>query len=769
MSIEKEFIKAYCETDEDLYWVCQSYKNKEEATPFLKSTILLRESLAVGGNPEFALKLASRYAPNDNTHKDLIILKKALQANVAYLLRNITEAQIHLKDGQNMVTEETVPEIKAYLEWIDIVVRINDHETFQKSFKEFFEKLSLVGPRINHYKLVQCLDATYKGQAKTQLTNLLSLAVSERFKQTVIRFLFINAMENGNREEAIRHFQVFSKMKYFFIEDNSINNTFEKFALLLDFYLKALSNETSNYEPVGFQAKSIERMGTNNYPTWLLMAKSLLENKPQEALYWARLEQRDAFHYRSTGFFQLNVLRAELSNRNIESAENEIKRITQISSDIPILAFFKARLAFLLDRESEAASHLNELGEYLDKNQAWGRLNLELLLANELKPMTILRMGQFLANKNLTIDSSKPTIPNIRLPMKPLVLMDKIIGESAAIKNVKTQIDKSKDLEMTILITGETGTGKELIAECIHECSQRSKEPFLKINCAAVSETLLESELFGHEKGAFTGASNERKGLFEEAGNGTVFLDEIGDVSPRIQTALLRVLESSEIKPLGSNFTKKIHCRVITATNVNLAEMSKLQKFRQDLYYRLYRLPIHSPALRDRKEDIPLLASYFANLIVPSQNSPEFSSDLKEAIMKYRWPGNIRELKNEIERMVLMNINKKVLGLEDLDLNIRLQMGLDIQPKIKDVIPDAAISKPQYDQTQIFANAMRRIEFIKQLFVQKTNLTRPEIAKATNTSTFTTTRDLKQLLQENFIIKITPTPAPRTHYFRLKP
>lgn len=768
MFIETQFIKSYCETDEDLYWVCQNYKNNEEATPFLKSTILLRESLAVGGNPEFALKLASRYAPNDHTNKDLILLKKALQANVAYLLRNVTEAQIHLKDGQNMVTEETTPEIKAYLDWIEIVVRINDHENFQESFKEFFEKLPFDGPRINHYRLIQCLSATFKGLAKTSLTNLLNLAVSEKFKQTIVRFLFINAMENGNREEAIRHFQVFSKMKYFFIEDNSINSTFEKFALLLDFNLKALSNEIASFEPVGFHAKSIERMGTNNYPTWLLTTKSLLENKPQEALYWARLEQRDPFHYRSVGFFQLNVLRAELSNRNIESAENEIKRITQISSEIPILSFFKARLAFLQDCESEAASHLNALNASLDKNQAWGRLHLELLLANELKPMTILRMGQFLANKNQNLESPKPVNPVPRLPLKPRMLMDRIIGESTAIKNVKAQIDKSKDLELTILITGETGTGKELIAECIHECSQRAKEPFLKINCAAVSEALLESELFGHEKGAFTGAFNERKGLFEEAGNGTVFLDEIGDVSPRIQTALLRVLESNEIKPLGSNFAKKINCRVITATNVNLAEMSKLQKFRQDLYYRLHRLPIHSPALRDRKEDILLLASHFASIIAQRQNPPEFSSDLKGAITKYRWPGNIRELKNEIERMVLMNANKKVLGLEDLDLNIRLQLGLDIQPKIKDVISSKPIIEPSNDETHIFANSLRRIEFIKQMFMQKTNLTRQEIAKATSTSTFTTTRDLKQLLQEKFIEKITPTPAPRTHYFRLK-
>ncbi len=765
MSIEKEFIKAYCESDEDLYWICQSYKS-DNATPFLKSTILLRESLAVGGNPEFALKTASRYVANSHTDKDLLILRKTLQANVAYSLSNPTEALIHLKDGQNMLTKETAPEVKAYLDWVEIIVSINDHENFQKTFKKFFENLPFNGPRINHYRLIHCLSATFNGLAKAPLMNLANSAVSEKFKQTITRFLFINAMENGNLEDAICHFQVFSTMKYFFTEDNSINNTFEKFALLLEFNLKALSTEFANLEPVGFQSKSIERMGTNSYPTWLLTAKSLLENKPQEALHWARLEQRAPFHYRNVGFFQLNVLRSELSNRNIESAENEIKRITQINPDIPILAFFKARLALLQNRESDAASLLNTLGIHLDENQAWGRLHLELLLANELKPMTILRIGHFLHNRNQSIESPKQITSSIRLPQKPLAQMDKIIGDSSIIKNVKTQIEKSKNLDLTILITGETGTGKELIAECIHECSQRSKEPFLKVNCAAVSESLLESELFGHEKGAFTGAHNDRKGLFEEAGKGTVFLDEIGDISPRIQTALLRVLESNEIKPLGSNFAKKIHCRVITATNADLAEMSKMQKFRQDLYYRLHRLPIHSPALRERKEDIPLLVSHFIRLI--TQNPPELSSDLKDAMIKYHWPGNIRELKNEIERMVLMNSNKNVLGLGDLELNIRLQVGLEIHSKTNDVILNGNTSTPSNNQKQNFANALRRIEFIKKLFEKNINLTRQEIAKETNTSTFTTTRDLKQLLRENFIEKITPTPAPRTHFFRLK-
>ena len=772
MSIESSFIEAFRTSDADLLWIGCDFKLQKNLTPFLQSVIALRESLGVNGNREFAQSQATREEPTQDTNLDLIILKKALQANVAYSLKNYTESQIYLKQGYDLCSEKICPEIKAYLDWIETAIHINVGHSRQIKYDAFYKKLNLKTPRANHFSLIHCLTNTDVSLAKSQLLELKEKAATIKFKETIDRFLFLSAIENGNLDEAIHYYQVFEKMKYYYVEDNNINSTFEKYALLLDFYLKAIKNETPNFIPVGFQAKSIERTGTDHYPTWLLTVKSLLEKKSQEALYWARLEQRSLYSHRNMGFFQFNILRAELSNRNIEAAENEINRLMQLNSNLPSMPFFQARLAFLKDDQKEATDHLIKLGNYLESYNAWGRLNLELLLANELKPIDFLNMGRLISSP---LSTPKENLPQTRIPFKinkPLLKLDKIIGESAAVKNLKSQIDKAKDLDLTVLITGETGTGKELIAECIHESSNRQNEPFFKINCAAVSETLLESELFGHEKGAFTGANNERKGLFEEAGKGTVFLDEIGDISQKIQIALLRVLESSEIKPLGSNFPKKIFCRVITATNADLAQLSKQNKFRQDLYFRLYRLPIQSPALRDRSEDILLLANHFASQVANHQMTPEFSSDLKNALQEYSWPGNIRELKNEIERMILMNLNKKILSLDDLDLNIRLNIRSSsiLNSTYKPTTPAPIFEKEKpiaVEEKREFASALRRLEFIRQLFETKINLTRPEIAKAAGTSTFTTTRDLKQLQDEKFIEKITPTAAPRTHYFKI--
>ena len=768
MTIETEYIEAYRQSDTDLYWVGAEFKLKNNLTPYLKTVIALRDSLGVNGNKEYAQNYANQIEPTQDTNSDLIVLKKALQANVAYALGNITESHLYSQQGLESCTKHTAPEIKAYANWIQATTYNYDGKTRIERFTAFFDQITFKGPRLNQYILVKCLLTTEFGQAKPQLTSLMARAYSKKFKETIERFLFLSAMENGNLDEAIQHYQIFSQMKFYFQEDNAINTIFEKNALLLDFYLKALKNETPHFIPVGFQAKSIERTGTDHYPTWLLTVKALLDKKSQEALYWARLEQKSSFSYKNIGFFQLNLIRAELCNQNIEGAENELKRLESLNTNLLILPFFKARLEFLKNNQNEAARHLMALGDYLEKYNGWGRLNLELMLSNELKPMDFLNMGRLLSSPLPVSKVSNVQNKMTHQPFKPLLKLDKIVGESIAIKSLKSQIDKIKDLDLTILITGETGTGKELIAECIHECSARQNEPFLKINCAAVSENLLESELFGHEKGAFTGAHLDRKGIFEEAGKGTVFLDEIGDISPKIQIALLRVLESNEIKPLGGNFTRKIQCRVIAATNADLAQLSKQNKFRQDLYFRLYRLPIQSPALRERKEDILYLANHFLHRLANQQEIPEFSSDLKEALQKYPWPGNIRELKNEIERMVLMNLNKKTLGVEDLDLNIRLQAQNKSGPAAQPTAPRfESEALNEKNEPQQFPSAFRRLEFIRQLFVTKINLTRPEVAKATGTSTFTATRDLKQLQDEKFIEKITPTPAPRTHYFRI--
>lgn len=231
-----------------------------------------------------------------------------------------------------------------------------------------------------------------------------------------------------------------------------------------------------------------------------------------------------------------------------------------------------------------------------------------------------------------------------------------IIGESEGIKNCLSLVERVADSDSTILVTGESGTGKELIAKAIHYNSPRAKGPFIAINCGAIPSELLESELFGHVKGAFTGAVANRAGRFELADEGTLFLDEIGDLDPSLQVKILRALQEKSFEPVGSTKTMSVNVRVITATNVDLDKAVAEGKFREDLYYRLNVIPIHIPALRERKSDVPLLLNHFLEKF--NKNKAKkitgFSQESLVSLMNYSWPGNIRELENLVERLSIL-------------------------------------------------------------------------------------------------------------------
>jgi len=237
-----------------------------------------------------------------------------------------------------------------------------------------------------------------------------------------------------------------------------------------------------------------------------------------------------------------------------------------------------------------------------------------------------------------------------------------IIGSSQGIQDVFNIVDKVATSDSTIMIFGESGTGKELIARALHQNSNRGNKPFIAVNCGAIPHELLESELFGYEKGAFTGASQTRIGRLELANGGTVFLDEIGDMPSALQVKLLRVLSENEIDRLGGNKPVKIDVRFITATHRNLEDAIKEGKFREDLYYRLNIIPIVIPPLRDRKSDIPLLVHHFLNKCNENQGQDPktISSEAIELLTNYSWPGNIRELGNFIERMVVLSIGNNI-------------------------------------------------------------------------------------------------------------
>jgi len=233
---------------------------------------------------------------------------------------------------------------------------------------------------------------------------------------------------------------------------------------------------------------------------------------------------------------------------------------------------------------------------------------------------------------------------------------DNIIGTSDEIKAVFELVKRVADTDSTILILGESGTGKELVARAIHYNSHRANRPIVPVNCAAIPEELLESELFGHVKGAFTGAISTRMGRFEMADGGTLFLDEIGDMSPKLQVKLLRVLQEKRFDPVGSNRTVEVDVRIITATNKNIEKGVREGWFREDLYYRLNVIPVQIPPLRDRPSDIPLLTKHFLEKFSEEHqvSPPQFTPESMEALAHYAWPGNIRELENLVERLVIL-------------------------------------------------------------------------------------------------------------------
>ncbi len=308
--------------------------------------------------------------------------------------------------------------------------------------------------------------------------------------------------------------------------------------------------------------------------------------------------------------------------------------------------------------------------------------NIRVILISEQEDIalvvTLLKMGAYdyiiksndikerLLNtiQNLTSDIHlKKEISTLRKEVQKKYSYSKtILGESSAIKNIQDLIGKAIETNITVIISGETGTGKELVAKAIHYNSRRRDRPFVAVNVPAIPNELIESELFGHEKGSFTGATSRRIGRFEEADGGTLFLDEIGEMDPNLQTKLLRVLQEKEIVRIGSNKPIKTDCRIITATNRNLREEIRKGTFREDLYYRLMGLPIELPPLRDRSSDILILAKHFAENFSRENGIPmkPLSEGARKKLLAYNFPGNVRELKSLVELALTLSVGDEI-------------------------------------------------------------------------------------------------------------
>src|SRR6476619_6661366 len=328
------------------------------------------------------------------------------------------------------------------------------------------------------------------------------------------------------------------------------------------------------------------------------------------------------------------------------------------------------------------------------------------------KPFEIEEM-ELKIEKAIELRHLKHQVDYLRHTQQDIYDFDRIVGASGALQQVLTIVKKVARSNSTILIRGETGTGKELIAGAIHHNSLRVNRAFVKVNCAALQENLLESELFGHEKGAFTSADKQRIGRFEQADGGTLFLDEVGDMSPSTQAKILRVLQEHEFERLGGTRTLRVDVRVIAATNRNLTQMVAQGLFREDLYYRLNVVSIDMPPLRERKDDSEQLAKFFLKRFAGElkKNVMGLSPDAQKLLMRYNWPGNIRELENSIERAVLMSegplVTSSDLRLGELSTT---QASGDAAPVVK--IPPTGIPLEEIER-QALVEALRMSNWVQ--------------------------------------------------------
>jgi len=318
--------------------------------------------------------------------------------------------------------------------------------------------------------------------------------------------------------------------------------------------------------------------------------------------------------------------------------------------------------------------------------------------------------------------------------LKRKYAFENIIGEHPKMIEVLKLVEKVADTLSTILITGESGTGKEIVARAIHYNSSRRERCLIPVNCAAIPETLLESELFGHVKGAFTGAITNRIGRFEAANGGTIFLDEIAEMSPNLQVKLLRVLQESAFEPVGSTRQVKVDVRVITATNKNLEELVAQGKFRDDLYYRLNVIPIHIPPLRERRSDIPLLIAHFLaqfTQVHESDRPKKFSKEAMEYLMNYDWPGNVRELENLVERLMILTDGDEIT-VDDLPDRIKESSGHIHVNSSELSLPEGGMDLngfTDYIETKMIYEALRRTKGNKNKAAKMLNLKRTTLVE----------------------------------------
>lgn len=743
-------------------------------SPLASSLLALLDGLA-GRAPSTEVLKAARATSFQGSDPELMVLFLSSWAELSCRTGNTPEAEQLLRRARLLFSATTHPEIRATCMAAEGILADTTGNKVKREqiLRETLNVVPSHSPRRKYHVWEFALCLAQQGRATECRSDLreISWQCTENFPDTRIHIVYlVDAVETGRLKEASELMPQIAKDLHQVKDIARVPWRYEALLRLMQ------SCTDPSWSPESL------RSSPPGVPNWLKVLHSLLLKSPGDALKLARLEAgRLMGSIFGSGFDSFNLIRAELSAGRWEAARHLLKMRHSRGNLHYIDDFFLARVELLGRKKKTAAACFAALLNSVERYQAGGRLDFEVRLSCDLSTNEIVGLSRSAEKLAKTRASSPPSPISEETESENEILKpDAIVGRSTAILEIRDTIIRFADLDAPILVTGETGTGKELVARTIHAASRRRTRSFVAVNCGSITDTLLESELFGHERGAFTGADRLNRGLFEEAGTGTIFLDEIGDISPHLQTALLRVLETGEIRSVGSTKTRQSRCRILAATNSPLRQLAEQGRFRMDLLYRLERLCIHIPPLRERPDDSIMLARHFLDAGRPVGTHATMSSTLREAMRSYSWPGNVRELKNVIERMRLLHSDKLSYEADDLDIATHsVHIPAAPQPFIPSSDEPAmrtAASRKRAEPTGVNEDRllkhgrspMRRLQRLRKLFEKHHELTRNEIISILDVSPNTATKDLRSLCDEGYIERIEPSASSRSFYFSLK-
>jgi len=788
-----QVVTAFAGTDKDLLTIVREHPAARD--PVLPALLALQELLNGRRAADEALSLAEAVG-TEIGDANLAILFFGSWAEASCSLGRLSEAAAVLHHAQTLISEATPPEVRGYLLTVEGFLASCEGDKLRREqiLREVLDFLPHASPRRQFHVLELAYLLARMGrlsEVDTELDWLNAQASLPFIRASVGLLRFIDAVEIGSMPAAETLLSAVASDARS-LDAHSIE-TYRNYQVILD-----LMRTDDMPQPPELRAtpKRLDAM------PFAAVSRCLLAGAVDHALAWARLEAKENERFVSRhGFSSFDLIRAELSARHGLAARRILETRRTRGNRHYLDDLFLARVELLAGNSEIAARHFGKALEAAERYRAEGRLDFELRLATELAPYELVRLSRGAAahpapRRAALKDSTILEAPRVRGGV------DRLIGHSSALAGIRETILRYAPLAVPVFVTGETGTGKELVARALHESGPRSTRPFIAINCGAIAETLLESELFGHERGAFSGAVKARRGVFEEAADGTLLLDEIGDISNRLQLALLRVLETDEIRPVGSSRARKVCCRVIFATNADLEQKAADGRFRKDLLFRLRRLEIHIPPLRERAEDIVPLAEHFLELDRPPAEHATMSQALQNALRTREWPGNVRELRNVVERMRLVNADK--LAYDESDLTVgTAESGRPAHAGAVRPAQEAAPSQKsgaarlghagqtpergppangatggatrRTTRTTRVASVLRgsrsrlrRLQRLRELFAEHTALTRSEIVRILGVSPNTATHDLQTLCEEGLVERIEPSASSRSFYFQLK-